>query len=173
MLRIITYGDERLTKRASVVADIDRIIVEFAEALTEAMHQGNGIGLAGPQVGELKRLFVCHVTGDVPRVFINPEIIQTSPTQVTYEEGCLSIPGIYADVVRPEAVTVQAWNEKGRPFKLDAEGVLARVVQHEIDHLNGVLFLDHLSEKKRERLVKLYTKRAESECASSSQPLRR
>lgn len=171
MLRILTLGDERLTRRAALITDIDRIIAELSQGMIDAMHEGNGIGLAGPQVGELKRLFVCHVTGDMPRVFINPEIIQTSQELVTYEEGCLSIPGIFADVVRPELVTIQAWNEKGRPFRIDADGLLSRVIQHELDHLNGILFLDHVSEKKRQRLVKLYSKRTEKQWESSSQAL--
>ena len=123
------------------------------------MHAGKGIGLAGPQVGELKRLFVTHVEGDVPRVFINPQIIQTSNEQNVFEEGCLSIPAMYADVERPVAVTVQAWNERGRPFTLDAEDLLARVIQHEFDHLNGILFLDHLDDKKRNRIINLYSRR--------------
>jgi peptide deformylase len=92
-------------------------------------------------------------------VFINPTIIGTSPEISQYEEGCLSIPGLYADVTRPEKVTVQAWNERGRPFTLDAEGLLARVIQHEYDHLEGVLFIDRLSEPKRNRLLTLYDKK--------------
>jgi peptide deformylase len=169
MLKILTLGDERLTKRASVVGTVDKMVVDLAHAMIEAMQVGNGIGLAGPQVGELKRIFVCHVQRDETRIFINPEIIATSQELVTYEEGCLSIPGIYADVVRPERVTVQALNENGKPFRLEADGVLARVVQHEIDHLNGVLFLDHISEKKRQRLLKSYLKSTEGNAA----PLRR
>lgn len=159
MLSIVTLGDEVLTHKAAVIPEVDHAIQSLAEAMIEAMHVGRGIGLAGPQVGELKRLFVTHVEGDVPRVFINPQIMQTSNEQLTYEEGCLSIPGIYADVLRPEYVTVQAWNERGRPFRVDADGMLARVILHEYDHLNGTLFLDHLDEKKRSRLVKIYDRK--------------
>ncbi len=168
MLNIITLGDERLVKRAAVISDIDKMIYDLSQAMIEAMHEGNGIGLAGPQVGEMKRLFVCHVQGDIPRVFINPEIVQTSHEQVLMEEGCLSIPGVYADVVRPAQVSIQAWNENGKPFRLDAEGVLARVIQHEFDHLNGVLFIDHISDKKRQRLLKVYNKKADVPCESYS-----
>jgi peptide deformylase len=89
-------------------------------------------------------------------VFVNPEILETSLEQGAYEEGCLSIPGVNADVVRPQGVKVQAWNGRARPFSLDAEGLLARVVQHELDHLNGVLFIERLDSKRRERLVKQY-----------------
>jgi peptide deformylase len=120
------------------------------------MHQSRGIGLAGVQVGELKRLFVTHVSGDKPRVFINPSIIGTSVEQADYEEGCLSIPGVWADVTRPEAVQIQAWNERGRPFTSTFDGLLARVVQHELDHLNGVIFLDYLSDTVRDRVMADY-----------------
>lgn len=158
-MKIVTLGDDVLRKHSAVIPDIDRKITNLAVAMIETMHVGKGIGLAGPQVGELKRLFVTHIDGDSPRVFINPQIIQTAHEQVFYEEGCLSIPGMYAEVERPLAVTVQAWNEKGRPFTLDAEGLLARVVLHEFDHLNGVLFIDHMEEKKRKRLVSAYERR--------------
>jgi peptide deformylase len=108
------------------------------------------------QVGELIRLFVTKVPKDSPRVFINPDILETSIEQESFEEGCLSIPGVNADVDRPSSVRVQAWNEKGRPFSLTAEGFLARVIQHEIDHLNGILFVDRLNPKKRSRLLAEY-----------------
>jgi peptide deformylase len=127
--------------------------------MIETMHRGRGIGLAGPQVGLLQRIFVVQVDGESPRVFINPTIIGTSPEISQYEEGCLSIPGLYAELTRPEKVTVQAWNERGRPFTLDAEGLLARVIQHEYDHLEGVLFIDRLSEPKRKRLLTIYDKK--------------
>ena len=159
MLTIVTLGDDILRKQAALIPEVDRNIVDLADAMIEAMHLGKGIGLAGPQVAGLKRLFVTHVEGDVARVFINPQIIQTSNEQTVFEEGCLSIPGIYADVERPLSVTVQAWNERGRPFTMDAEGLLARVVQHELDHLNGVLFLDYLDEKQRNRLVSSYNRK--------------
>jgi peptide deformylase len=159
MLKIVTLGDEVLRKQAAMIPDVDRKIAELAAGMIESMHTGRGIGLAGPQVGELKRLFVTHVEGDTPRVFINPHIIQTSEDLTVYEEGCLSIPETFADVKRPYAITIQAWNERGRPFTLDADGILSRVIQHEFDHLNGVLFIDHLDEKKRTRLVGTYERR--------------
>jgi peptide deformylase len=93
------------------------------------------------------------VEKDVPRVFINPSIIETSEELVKYEEGCLSIPGLYADVIRPKTVRIQAWNEKGRPFTLTADGILARVILHEYDHLEGTLFIDRISEVKRNRIL--------------------
>ena len=109
-------------------------------------------------VGELKRIFVCHVSDDEPRVFINPEIIETSPEIAQIEEGCLSIPSIYTDLKRSAVIKVQAWNLEGKPFTLEAGGLLARVIEHEIDHLNGILFIDHVNEKKRNRLLKSYNR---------------
>ena len=157
MLDIYTFGSDVLRKAAATVADFDKGIEDFSQAMLETMYRGNGVGLAAPQVGDSRRIFVLHVSGDKPRIFINPEIINTSIDLVGYEEGCLSLPGLYADLFRPEMVTVQAWNERGKPFTLDAEGFLARVIQLEMDHLKGVLFIDHLDEKKRLRLMKTYS----------------
>jgi peptide deformylase len=156
MLNIITLGDEQLRKHSIVVPELDGAVHTLIEQMFESMRAQKGIGLAAVQVGNLYRLFITDVTGDKPRVFVNPEILETSLEQVSYEEGCLSIPGVEAEVVRPQRVRVQAWNEKGRPFSLDAEDLLARVVQHEFDHLNGVLFIDRIDPKKRERLVRQY-----------------
>ena len=161
MLRIVTLGDEVLRKQAAMVPEVDKHISDLAMAMIDAMHFGKGIGLAAPQIGDLKRMFVTHIEGDAPRVFINPQIIRTSQEMVLYEEGCLSIPGIFADVERSSAITIQAWNERGRPFTLDVEGLLSRVILHEFDHLNGVLFLDHLDEKKRNRLIGAFDRKNE------------
>ncbi|MCF7948216.1 MAG: peptide deformylase [Spirochaetia bacterium] len=159
MLDIVTLGDEVLREQVDEITDVNGEIADLAQNMISAMYHGDGVGLAAPQVGLLKSMFVCHVNGDQPRVFINPQIIGTSQELLPYEEGCLSIPGMYGDVIRPATVTVQAVNEQGKPFKLDAEGLLARVVQHEIDHLKGVLFIDHLDDKQRERLLKVYSKK--------------
>ena len=148
-----------LRKKCATIAVFDKKLEDLVIAMIDTMHTGDGIGLAGPQVGVEKRLFVCHVPDDEPRVFINPEIIGTSQELSPYEEGCLSIPGVYSDVIRPKAVTVQAWTLEGRPFKIEVEGILARVIQHEIDHLKGILFIDHLTDKKRLRLLSTYEKR--------------
>lgn len=158
-MKIITLGDDLLRKVTSSVENIDAETADFAEKMIETMIKGNGIGLAAPQVGDLRRMFVCQVPDKDPMVFINPEIIGTSDSQVMFEEGCLSIPQVYSEVKRPEVIAVQAWNEKGKIFKLEAGGILARVIQHEFDHLNGVLFIDHLSDFKRNKLVKLYNKK--------------
>jgi len=158
MLNIVTLGDERLQKHSILVPEFDGEIKTLAEQMFETMHTNKGIGLAAVQVGKLIRLFITHIPNDGPRVFINPEIVETSVDQGTYEEGCLSIPEVNADVIRPAQVRIQAWNLRGRPFSLDADQMLARVIQHELDHLNGVLFIDRLNPKKRERLVKRYEK---------------
>jgi peptide deformylase len=156
---ILTLGNELLRQKAEPIRPIDAQYKKIAEEMIEALHEGKGVGLAGPQVGLLKRIFVIHVEGDEPRVFINPSIVETSQDQVKYEEGCLSIPGFYADVIRSARIRVQAWNEKGRPFTLDAEGLLARVILHEHDHLEGVLFIDRLSEPKRNRILTKFERR--------------
>jgi peptide deformylase len=154
---LLYHPNELLTAKAEPVAEITPEVRELAGEMIEIMKNAEGIGLAGPQVGVLERLFVVKLPEDEPRVFINPQILETSLKTSVYEEGCLSIPGVYADLERAAAVRVQAWNERGRPFNLEADKMLARVIQHENDHLNGVLFIDHLTEKKRERLLRRYT----------------
>lgn len=158
-MQIVTLGDDILRQKASPVVDINEETVALARDMLEAMRVGRGVGLAAPQVAKQLRLFVVHVDGDVPRVFINPSIVETSPELAEYEEGCLSIPNMYAEVTRPAALRVQAWNERGRPFNLDAEGFLARVILHEYDHLEGTLFIDRLSEPKRAKILSIYEKR--------------
>jgi peptide deformylase len=155
MLDIVTYGSEILGRKADPVKDIDDGIRKLGQDMLEAM-AGKGIGLAGPQVAAPSRIFVTNVEGDKPRVFINPEIVLTSQELVTIEEGCLSLPRLYLDVIRPEFVRVQAWNEKGRPFTVETDGLLARVIQHEYDHLDGVLFIDRLKPGKRDRALYQY-----------------
>ena len=123
-----------------------------------AMKHDHGIGLAAPQVGLSKRIFVVDIEGDKPRVFINPEIVETSLEMSDYEEGCLSFPGLYFNVKRPESLRIQAWNEKGRPFTIEADGLLARVILHENDHLDGKLFIDRVTPLRRSRALLHYGK---------------
>jgi len=159
MLDIYTIGADVLRNQAAAIDRFDDELAAFVEKMFVTMKQGKGVGLAAPQVGVSQRLFVIQIDGDKPRVFINPEIVETSVDLAGFEEGCLSIPGVYADLDRPAEVRVQAWNERGRRFVLGAEGFLARVVQHELDHLNGVLFTDRLPERSRDKLLKQYEKR--------------
>jgi peptide deformylase len=159
MLDIVTYGNEILAKKADPVKDIDDGIRKLGLDMLEAM-AGLGIGLAGPQVASPLRIFVTNVEGDKPRIFINPEIVLTSQELVSIEEGCLSLPRLYLDVIRPEFVRVQAWNEKGRPFTIETDGLLARVIQHEYDHLEGILFIDRLKPGKRDRAISQYLRLA-------------
>src|SRR6056297_1331564 len=155
-LQLVLHPDEFLREKSQKITDINADVLRLADAMIEKMHVARGIGLAGVQIGRLDRIFVTHVEDDKPRVFINPSIIETSLEMSDYDEGCLSIPAIYADVTRPEAIRVQAWNERGRPFNLDADGLLGRVIQHENDHLNGVLFIDYLAEEVRDRVMASY-----------------
>jgi peptide deformylase len=157
-MEIVRYPAEILRQKTEPVTRFDAELAVFARKMIVTMVEGRGIGLAAPQVGRLSSLFVAQDGENKALVFINPEIIGTSLEVVPYEEGCLSIPGMYEEVVRPEAVVVQAYNEKGRPFKRECSGLLARIVQHELDHLKGVLFIDYLSDMKRERLLKQYEK---------------
>lgn len=159
MLDIVLYGNEVLLQKAKPVEDFGPDIQSLVEEMHAAMRRGKGIGLAGPQVDRLLRVFVTQADGDKPRAFINPEIVLTSPEEVDYEEGCLSLPGLYTNVRRPEIVKIQAYNEKGRPFTLEAGGMLARVILHEYDHLNGILFVDRLTPTKRERALSQYFKK--------------
>ncbi|MDR2964874.1 MAG: peptide deformylase [Treponema sp.] len=157
-MQIITLGNDLLRQKAEKVEKIDAEIIELAKKMFETLESEQGLGLAGPQIGVNKRIFVTHIQNDDPRVFINPSIIETSAETAKCEEGCLSIPGVYASVVRPEAIKLQAWNEKGKPFTIEAEGLVARVILHEYDHLEGVLFLEHLPQDKREKLIEKYEK---------------
>jgi peptide deformylase len=155
-LELVVHPASLLREKSEKITDIDGEIQDLAESMIEKMHAARGIGLAGVQVGHLKRIFVTHVNGDKPRVFINPTIVGTSVEQSDYEEGCLSIPAIYSDVTRPEAIQIQAWNERGRPFNTTVDGLLARVVQHELDHLNGILFIDYLRDQVRDDVMAAY-----------------
>ncbi len=162
-MKVMTLGDEVLRIKAEPVAEVTDEIRELIREMFVTMRVEDGIGLAAPQIGKSIRLFVVQADDDVERAFINPQIIETSLETESYEEGCLSIPKQYEDVIRPSRVTVQALNERGRRFTLEADGLLARVIQHEYDHLDGVLFIDRIDPDKKEKIEKKLLKKAEKE----------
>lgn len=185
LLKVLHYGHPLLRERAEEVAGVDQHTLDTIHDMAVTMYENEGVGLAGPQVGVMRRIFVADV-GRLPDeedtnpdlldneldedddedyerneddedddgpdtllVFINPEIVDESPDDGPYEEGCLSIPGVRGEVFRPLRVRVRARDEHFEPFEVEATGLLARVIQHELDHLNGVLFIDHLPLMKR------------------------
>jgi peptide deformylase len=154
LLNILEFPDPRLRKVASPVAAVTPDVVKLVRDMAETMYAAPGIGLAATQVDVHKQIVVMDLseTKDDLRVFINPEII-ASDGAVETEEGCLSVPGYYDDVTRAARVRVRALNERGEQFVLDAEGLLAVCIQHELDHLVGKVFVDHLSPLKRARLA--------------------
>ena len=157
-MQIITLGNEILNKKADRIEKINDETINLSKQMLEILKRDKGVGLAAPQIGIMKRIFVTHVQGDDERVFINPSILETSHNTSKYEEGCLSVPGIFANVIRSESIKMQAWNEKGRPFTIETGGLLARVILHEYDHLDGVLFLDRLPENKKKKYIEKYEK---------------
>ena len=154
MLQVITLGDPRLRERAEPADPAE--VGDLIKRMFKAMYAEEGIGLAAVQVGWPLRIFITKVKDDRERVYINPEVVATSIEEQTSEEGCLSIPGVRADVTRPARVAVQATGLNGRAFRVNAEGLLARAIQHELDHLNGVLFIDHLDKRERDALLADY-----------------
>ncbi len=154
-LNILEFPDPRLTTVATAVETFDKELKKLVEDMTETMYSANGIGLAATQVNVHKRLLVLDVSEnqDQPRVYINPEILSQSGEQ-THEEGCLSVPGIYADVKRAEKVTVKAQDIEGNSFEEQLEELHAVCIQHEMDHLIGRLFVDYLSPLKRNMVRK-------------------
>ena len=161
VLEVTKLGEEVLRKKAEPVAEINDEIRALVEDMFETMIEKDGVGLAAPQIGKSLRLFVVIADDDVRRVFINPQIIKTSTEVGEYDEGCLSIPQVYETIVRPLGVTVQAYNEKGRPFTLEADGLLARIIQHEYDHLDGILYIDRGDKTFAEKTENQFKKRAE------------
>ena len=153
-LTILEYPNPRLRIKAVPVEDVDDNIRRFIDDMFETMAAANGIGLAASQVDVHKRIIVMDISEDrtEPRVFINPEIEVLEPDALPYEEGCLSVPGFYESVARPAHVIIRALNRNGEAFEEEAEGLLAVCIQHEIDHLEGKLFVDYLSPLKRQRI---------------------
>lgn len=154
VLTILEYPDMRLRKRAAPVKVVDDALCRVIDDMFETMYAAPGIGLAATQVDIHKRLLVLDVSEgkDTPLVFINPEVEVLDPEPFGYEEGCLSVPGYYDLVTRPRKVRVKAIDRNGAAFETEAEGLLAVCLQHEIDHLDGKLFVDYLSILKRQRI---------------------
>jgi peptide deformylase len=161
---ILILPDKRLRQVSAPVKKIDAGIRKLVEDMFETMYDAPGIGLAAIQVGTPQRVITMDLAKKEepksPQVFINPEILWSSEETATYEEGCLSIPEFYGDVERPAQVKVKYLDLEGAAHEIEANGLLATCLQHEIDHLNGVLFIDHLSKLKRDRVVKKFSKAA-------------
>lgn len=160
VLPILVAPDPRLKRKSDAVAAVDDAVQTLIADMKETMEKADGLGLAAPQVGITTRIIVVDPdakkdkTARNPWALINPEIVWASDVDNTYEEGCLSVPRQYAEVVRPESVRVRYLDEAGESQEILAEGLLATVIQHEIDHLDGVLFVDHLSAIKRNILLR-------------------
>jgi peptide deformylase len=161
---ILILPDKRLRQVSEPVRKIDAGIRKLVEDMFETMYDAPGIGLAAIQIGTPKRVITMDLAKKeepkAPLVFVNPEIVWTSEDKATYEEGCLSIPEYYDDVERPAQVKVKYLDIDGAAREIEANGLLATCLQHEIDHLNGVLFIDHLSKLKRDRVTKKFAKAA-------------
>ena len=155
VLAIRTFGDPTLRQRAREVDKMTKAHRQLVRDMLDTMREAPGVGLAGPQIGVLERVFVYEVEDDVGALF-NPRIVERSSETLTEEEGCLSLPGLAYDVERSRSVRLEGIDEKGRSVTIEASELLARVFQHEIDHLDGVLFVDRLDEEaKREAMREL------------------
>ncbi|RUO23155.1 peptide deformylase [Aliidiomarina iranensis] len=163
-MTILKYPDERLRTVAKPVESVDDALRETIDNMFETMYSSQGVGLAATQVDVHKRLFVadCSENGKEPLVFINPEIIERNGL-FENEEGCLSFPNVYAKVERAGTIKVRALDREGEIFEREADGLLAICIQHELDHLNGKLFVDYLSPLKRDRIRKKLEKEARLE----------
>ncbi len=161
---LILLPDPILKTSSKLVEKVDKPLLKLADDMLETMYDAPGIGLAAIQIGEPLRMLVIDLAKEgeekAPQIFINPEILSFSEERSVYEEGCLSIPDYYADVERPAGVRVKYVDAKGLAQEIEATGLLATCLQHEIDHLNGVLFIDYISKLKREMVIKKFGKMA-------------
>ncbi|WP_455201533.1 peptide deformylase [Kaarinaea lacus] len=155
ILNVLHYPDPRLRKKALAVEKVDSEVKQLVDDMFETMYQAPGIGLAATQANVQKRVIVIDISEDKsnPLCFINPEILSSDGAE-EMEEGCLSVPGIYEKVKRAERIKVRALNREGETFEMQADGLLSVCIQHEMDHLEGKLFVDYLSELKRQRIRK-------------------
>ncbi|MGU3496682.1 peptide deformylase [Xanthobacteraceae bacterium A53D] len=164
---ILIIPEPQLRQISEPIAKIDKEIERLAADMLETMYDAPGIGLAGIQIGVKKRIVTLDIAREdapkAPMVLINPHIVASSEELSVYNEGCLSIPEYYEEVERPAQIKVRYQDLKGQTQEIDADGLLATCIQHEVDHLNGVLFIDHLSRLKRDRVIKKFTKAARRE----------
>ena len=174
-LDIITLPDKKLRLVSDPVETVDDAVRRFLDDMLETMYEAPGIGLAAIQVGVPRRIVVCDVAkrededaDPDPMFLINPEILSSSDERVIREEGCLSIPDYFADVERPDEVRVRYLDRDGKSQEIEAKGVLATCLQHEIDHLNGKLFIDYLSKLRRDMVIRKFTKQAKQTPAKTT-----
>ena len=160
--KIITEPDTILRKKSATLEKVDNELRELMDDMLETMYAAAGIGLAGVQIGILKRLIVIDVSREKekknPLFLINPEIISKSDNTSVYEEGCLSLPGYFAEIERPAECQISYIDYNGKKKEMKANGLLATCIQHEVDHLNGILFIDYLSKLKRDMIIKKLVK---------------
>ena len=156
LLKILEFPDPKLRQRANEVTVFDKTLKTTCEDMLETMYNAKGIGLAAIQVNILKRIVVIDLSEEKnnPLIFINPEIIKVSEDTKQYGEGCLSVPGIYENVMRPNSFIGRYFDVNGLSHQLEADGLLSVCLQHEIDHLNGRVFVDHLSRLKQEKIIR-------------------
>ena len=168
---LIILPDPVLRQLSRPVEQVDDRLQKFADDMLDTMYDAPGIGLAAIQVGEPLRMLVIDLAKEdepkAPQVFINPEIVESGDDRSVYEEGCLSIPDYYAEVERPASITVKHLDRDGKEQTIEADGLLATCLQHEIDHLNGVLFIDHISKLKRDMVIRKFTKAAKTRGAKA------
>ncbi len=164
ILEILVYPDERLRTVAQPVEKVDDSIRQLVKDMTETMYHANGIGLAATQVNIHQQVIVMDLSEErnEPRVLINPKVVEQDGEQI-YDEGCLSVPEYYAPVKRAEHIKITALDEQGEIYELEADGLLAVCIQHEMDHLAGKVFVDYLSRLKQDRVKKKLIKRARSD----------
>lgn len=165
LLPIVQYPDPRLATVAEPVTVFDDALRTLAADMAETMYEAPGVGLAAPQIGRLIRMIVIDISDEknALRVLVNPEIVESSDEINECEEGCLSLPGLYEKVKRPAFVKVRAQNLDGTPFEIECDELLSVCVQHEIDHLDGKVFIDHLSALKKSRAATKLAKRRKEE----------
>lgn len=168
---IRTYGDPVLTTPAAAVTDIDGKVVRLVDAMFDTLYESDaGIGLAAPQVGVRKQIFVWDM-GEEPLVVINPEIVESRGEWV-YDEGCLSIPGLYVEMVRPKEVLLRGLDLEGNTVEIEADELLARLFQHELDHLHGVLMFDRMEPEQRKAALAEYRRLSEVAGTRTREPRR-